>query len=58
MDIADKLIKKLLADYKGPEDLIGANGLMKRLAKKLVDSAMSAEISGAVAALGTTGQVG
>ena len=35
MDIADKLIKKLPADYKGPEDLIGANRLMKRLAKKL-----------------------
>ncbi len=37
MDNEEKLIKELLADHKGPEDLIGANGLMKRLTKKLVE---------------------
>ena len=45
MDKADELIKKFLADYKGPEDLIGANGLMKRLTKKLVEGAMGAEMT-------------
>ena len=45
MDKADELIKELLADYKGPEDLIGADGLMKRLTKKLVEGAMSAEMT-------------
>jgi len=45
MDKADELIKELLADYKGPEDLIGANGLMKRLTKKLVEGAMGAEMT-------------
>jgi putative transposase len=44
MDKTDKLIKELLADYKGPEDLIGANGLMKQLTKKLIEGAMSAEM--------------
>ena len=33
----DALIKELLANYKGPEDLIGQNGLLKRLTKKLVE---------------------
>ena len=45
MDKADELIKELLADYKGPEDLIGANGLMKCLTKKLVEGAMGAEMT-------------
>ena len=27
----DRLIKELLANYKTPEDLIGENGLLKRL---------------------------
>jgi putative transposase len=45
MDKADELIKELLTDYKGPEDLIGANGLMKRLTKKLVEGAMGAEMT-------------
>jgi putative transposase len=44
MDKTDKLIKELLADYKSPEDLIGANGLMKQLTKKLIEGAMSAEM--------------
>ena len=45
MDKADKLIKELLADYKGPEDLIGTNGLMKQLTKRLIEGAMSAEMT-------------
>ena len=32
MGIDKELIDKLLADYKGPEDLIGEQGLLKELA--------------------------
>ncbi len=44
-DNVDTLIKELLADYKGPEDLIGQNGLLKRLTKKLVEGALGAEMT-------------
>jgi putative transposase len=33
MAIDLKLIDKLLADYKKPEDIIGENGLLKQLTK-------------------------
>ena len=39
-DNEDTLIKELLANYKGPEDLIGENGPLKRLTKKLVEGAL------------------
>jgi transposase-like protein len=35
----------LLADYKGPEDLIGEQGLLKQLTKALVERALSAELT-------------
>jgi len=35
----------LLTDYKGPEDLIGEQGLLKQLTKALVEGAMHAELS-------------
>src|SRR5258707_13632977 len=41
----DRLIKELLANYKTPEDLIGENGLLKRLTKKLVEGALGAEMT-------------
>jgi putative transposase len=41
----DDLIKELLTNYKGPEDLIGENGLLKRLTKKLVEGALGAEMT-------------
>lgn len=44
MEIDKDLIDKLLADYKGPEDLIGENGLLKQLTKALVERAMHAEL--------------
>jgi putative transposase len=44
-DNEDLLIKELLAHYKGPEDLIGQNGLLKRLTKKLVEGALGAEMT-------------
>jgi putative transposase len=41
----DRLIKELLANYRSPEDLIGENGLLKRLTKKLVEGALGAEMT-------------
>src|ERR1700726_2758007 len=41
----DRLIKELLGNYKSPEDLIGENGLLKRLTKKLVEGALGAEMT-------------
>src|SRR4051812_27573664 len=45
MGIDKELIDKLLADYKGPEDLIGEQGLLKQLTKALVERAMNAELT-------------
>ena len=45
MAIDKELIDKLLADYKGPEDLIGEQGLLKQLTKALVERAMNAELT-------------
>src|ERR1041385_8982208 len=44
-DKEDALIRDLLANYKSPEDLIGENGLLKRLTKKLVEGALGAEMT-------------
>lgn len=43
--IEDEIIDKLLKDYKEPEDLIGENGLLKELTKRLVERAMAAEMT-------------
>ena len=43
--INEELIDELLADYKKPEDVIGENGLLKRLTKALLERAMSAEMA-------------
>ena len=45
MGIDKELIDKLLADYKGPEDLIGEQGLLKQLTKALIERAMNAELT-------------
>jgi putative transposase len=45
MAIDKEILDKLLADYKGPEDLIGEQGLLKQLTKALVERAMQAELS-------------
>jgi putative transposase len=39
------LIDRLLADYKKPEDLIGENGLLKQLTKRLVERALEVEMA-------------
>jgi putative transposase len=45
MTVSNELIDSLLADYKKPEDLIGENGLLKQLIKRLVERALEAEMS-------------
>lgn len=45
MTVTNELIDSLLADYKKPEDLIGENGLLKLLTKKLVERALQAEMA-------------
>jgi len=44
-EIEDELIDNLLKGYKKPEDLIGENGLLKQLTKRLLERAMSAEMT-------------
>jgi len=45
MDIRDDLLKELLKDYKNPEDLLGKDGLLKQLTKRLVEKAMDTEMT-------------
>jgi len=45
MTIDNELIDNLLKDYKRPEDLIGENGLLKQLTKRLLERAMAAELT-------------
>jgi len=45
MTVTNELIDSLLADYKTPEDLIGENGLLKQLTKRLVERALQAEMA-------------
>jgi putative transposase len=44
-EVPQELLASLLADYKKPEDLIGENGLLKQLAKLLVEKALDAELT-------------
>jgi len=44
-DVPDALLTSLLADYQKPEDLIGENGLLKKLTKLLVEKALDAEMA-------------
>ncbi|MDE9765552.1 IS256 family transposase [Pseudomonas aeruginosa] len=43
--ITDVLLDQLLAHYQKPEDLIGADGILKQLTKKLVERALDAEMT-------------
>lgn len=45
MTIRDELLDELLKDYKNPEDLLGKNGLLKQLTKRLVEKAMDSELT-------------
>ena len=43
--IREELLDELLADYEKPEDVIGENGLLKRLTMRVLERAMNAELS-------------
>ncbi|MDR1922416.1 MAG: IS256 family transposase [Candidatus Adiutrix sp.] len=45
MAIDEKLLDQLIAGYKKQEDLIGENGLLKELTRRLLERAMSAELT-------------
>ena len=45
MALNDDLIDKLIEGYQKPEDLIGENGLLKQLTKRLIERAMKAELT-------------
>lgn len=45
MAIREELLKELLADYKAPEDLMGPQGLLKKLTAALVERALQTEMT-------------
>ena len=45
MAIDKTVIDQLLKDYKRPEEIIGENGLLKRLTKAVLERALEAEMS-------------
>jgi len=45
MAIREEILEELLKDYKNPEDLIGKDGLLKELTKRLVEKAMDSELT-------------
>jgi len=45
MAITKEVLDELLKEYKGPEDIIGPEGLLKQLTKALIERAMDAEIT-------------
>ena len=44
MPITDQILDQLLADCKSPEDLMGEQGLLRQLTKKLAERALEAEM--------------
>jgi len=45
MAITDEVLNELLKEYQKPEDLLGQNGLLKQLQKRLLEKAMGAELT-------------
>jgi len=45
MAIREEILEEILKDYKNPEDLIGKDGLLKELTKRLVEKAMDSELT-------------
>src|SRR5205809_552201 len=43
--VDDEILDDLLKDYQKPEDLIGENGLLKQLTKRLLERVMAAELT-------------
>jgi putative transposase len=44
-DIKDELIDELLSNYKNPEDLLGKDGIINELKKRLIERAMAGELT-------------
>ena len=44
-EIKPELVDELLKGYQKPEDIIGENGLLKRLTKALLERALNAELT-------------
>lgn len=44
-EIPESLLEELLKDYRNPEDLLGPDGLMKELKKRLIEKALGAELT-------------
>src|SRR5688572_24817556 len=45
MAITDEVLNELLKEYQKPEDLLGQNGLLKQLQKRLLEKALEAELT-------------
>lgn len=45
MAIKEELLDELMKDYEKPEDLIGENGLLKDLTKRLLEKALQGELT-------------
>ncbi len=45
MAIRDELLDELMKGYEKPEDLIGENGLLKDLTKRLLEKALQGEMT-------------
>jgi len=45
MGIRDELLDELLKDYKNPEDLLGDEGILQELTKRLLERAMEGEMT-------------
>ena len=45
MAITDEVLDELMKDYQKPEDLLGQDGLLKQLQKRLLEKAMGAELT-------------
>ena len=52
--IRDELLDELLADYEKPEDVIGENGLLKRLTKRVLERSARWWCSGSPAGAATS----
>jgi putative transposase len=45
MTIPHKLLDEFLKNYQEPEDLLGKDGIMAQLKKRLIERAMAAEMT-------------
>jgi putative transposase len=45
MVIKEEILEELLKEYKSPEDLLGKDGLLKELTKRLLEKAMDSELT-------------